>query len=79
MNTVVGLDIGTSYIRAAIGEVSDEGKVEIIGIAKKPSTGLRNGVIVNIESACQAIKQSIEAAEQNAGYARCGKPYGNDH
>ena len=34
MNTVVGLDIGTSYIRAAIGEVSDEGKVEIIGIAK---------------------------------------------
>ena len=68
MNTVVGLDIGTSYIRAAIGEVSDEGKVEIIGIAKKPSTGLRNGVIVNIESACQAIKQSIEAAEQNAGY-----------
>jgi len=68
LNTVVGLDIGTSCIRAALGEVDDEGNVEIIGIAKKPSTGLRNGVIVNIESACQAIKETIEAAEQNAGY-----------
>lgn len=67
MSTVVGLDIGTSIVRAAIGEIHDDGSVEILGIAKKPSVGLRNGVIVNIESASNVIKETIEAAEQSAG------------
>ena len=65
---VVGLDIGTSFVRAAIGEVNDEGNVEIIGVSAKASAGLRNGVIVNIEAAMTVIKETLEAAEQNAGY-----------
>ena len=65
---VVGLDIGTSFVRAAIGEINDEGSIEIIGVASKPSAGLRNGVIVNIEAAMTVIKETMEAAEQNAGY-----------
>lgn len=64
---VVGLDIGTSFIRACIGEITDSNTIEIIGLAKKNSAGLRNGVVVNIEAAMEAIKQTIEAAEQNAG------------
>lgn len=67
MSTVVGLDIGTSVVRAAIGEIHEDGSVEILGIAKKPSVGLRNGVIVNIESASTVIREAIEAAEQSAG------------
>jgi cell division protein FtsA len=64
---IVGLDIGTSYIRVVIGEVNAENNVEIIGVAKKPSQGLRNGVIVNIDAAMTSIKETIEAAEQIAG------------
>ncbi|HAH60631.1 MAG TPA: cell division protein FtsA [Treponema sp.] len=64
---VVGLDIGTSFIRVAIGEHRDDGSMEITGIAGRKSAGLRNGVIVNIEDAMTAIKETIEAAEQNAG------------
>ena len=67
-NIVVGLDLGTSFVRAVIGEVLDDNRVEIIGIAQKPSTGLRNGVIVNRESAMDCIKNCIEEAEQKAGY-----------
>lgn len=67
-NIIVGLDIGTSYVRAVIGEINDEDCVEIIGVARKDSTGLRNGVIVNIESTMTVIKEVIEAAEQKAGY-----------
>lgn len=67
-NIIVGLDLGTSFVRAVIGEVIDEGKVEIIGTAQKPSSGLRNGVIVNRESAMECIKSCIEEAEQKAGY-----------
>ncbi len=66
---IVGLDIGTTYIRAVIGELSqDEDKnIEIIGVAKKPSQGLRNGVIVNIDAAASVIREVIEEAELSAG------------
>nr|WP_318659542.1 cell division protein FtsA [uncultured Treponema sp.] len=67
-DAIVGLDIGTSSIRVAIGEIIDENTIEIMGLAKRPSSGVRNGSIVNIEAAIAAIKETIEAAEQNAGY-----------
>lgn len=65
---IVGLDIGTSTIRVAIGEIDSEtGLLQIAGTASRKSAGLRNGVIVNIEDAKNAIKEAIDAAEQNAG------------
>ena len=65
---VVGLDIGTSVIRVAIGEVDSEtGAISIAGTASVKSAGLRNGVIVNIEDAKDKIKEAIAAAEQDAG------------
>lgn len=65
---VVGLDIGTSVIRVAIGEVDVEtNNVQIAGISSVKSAGLRNGVIVNIEDAKDAIKEAISACEQDAG------------
>ena len=65
---IVGLDIGTNEIRVAIGEVDpDTGDIQIAGTASRKSAGLRNGVIVNIEDAKKAIKEAVDAAEQNAG------------
>lgn len=66
-NIIVGLDVGTSFVRAVIGEITD-GNVEIIGVAKKVSSGLRNGKIINIEATMDCIKQVIEELEQRAGY-----------
>ncbi len=65
---IVGLDVGTSSVRVAIGELSDDGKVEIIGLSNKKSQGLRNGAIVNLEAASAIIKEAVDAAEQNAGF-----------
>lgn len=67
-NIIVGLDLGTSNVRTVIGEITEENKIEIIGTAQKPSAGLRNGIIVNRESAMECIKNCIEEAEQKAGY-----------
>ncbi|MCR4735835.1 MAG: cell division protein FtsA [Treponema sp.] len=64
---IVGLDIGTSVIKVAIGELDEDGKLQIIATASKKSAGLRNGVIVNIEDAKDAIREAIEAAEQDGG------------
>ncbi len=67
-NTVVGLDIGTCFVRGAIGRVNDDRSVEIIGVAKKASSGfLRNGTITNIEKTKQCIHDVIDELEQNTG------------
>ena len=64
---IVGLDIGTSVIRVAVGEVDEEGNLKVIATSSAKSAGLRNGVIVNIEDAKDAIKAAVEAAEQEGG------------
>jgi cell division protein FtsA len=63
---IVGLDIGTTKICAVVGEVQPDG-VEIIGMGSHPSEGLRKGVVINIESTVNSIKEAIEEAETMAG------------
>ena len=66
--TVVGLDIGTSFIKVAIGEINaNTNEFEIISVAKYPSQGLRNGVIVNIDAVTECIKNAISMVEQESG------------
>ena len=66
-NIVVGLDIGTTKICAIVGEVKEEGRLDIVGIGSHPSRGLRKGVVVNIESTVESIKKAVEEAELMAG------------
>ena len=65
---IVGLDVGSSVIKVAIGSYDEKTEeVQIAGISSIKSAGLRNGVVVNIEDAKDAIQKAIDAAEQNAG------------
>ena len=64
---VVGLDIGTTKVCAVIGEVNEDGILEITGVGTSPSTGLRKGVVVNIEATLRSVSQAIEAAEMMSG------------
>jgi cell division protein FtsA len=64
---IVGLDIGTKKVAAIIGEITDEKKIEIIGIGTAESRGLRKGVVVNLDSTVDAIKKAQEEAELMAG------------
>lgn len=66
-NLIVGLDIGTSKVAAIVGELSNEGNIEVIGIGSAPSRGLKKGVVVNLESTVQSIQRAIEEAELMAG------------
>ena len=65
-NLIVGLDIGTSKVVAIVGEVNSSGELEIIGIGAHRSSGLKKGVVVNIESTVQSIQRAIEEAKQKA-------------
>lgn len=64
---IVGLDIGTTKICAVVGQISDSGDMEVLGTGASPSTGLRKGVVVNIEQTVNSIKKALEEAEMMAG------------
>jgi cell division protein FtsA len=64
---VAGLDIGTTKICAVIGEMFDDGRVDIIGVGTSASSGMKKGVVVNIESTVKAIHQAIDSASDMAG------------
>jgi cell division protein FtsA len=65
---VVGLDIGTTKICALVGELADDGSIDIRGIGTSPSHGLRKGVVVNIESTVNSIKRAVLEAQTMANY-----------
>ena len=64
---MVGIDIGTSKVVAIVGEVTNEGKINIVGLGSHPSQGLKRGVVVNIESTVHSIQKAVEEAELMAG------------
>ncbi|MDQ7829693.1 MAG: cell division protein FtsA [Armatimonadota bacterium] len=64
---VVGLDIGTTKVCAVAGEVDDDGEVHIVGVGTSPSSGLRKGVVVDLEATVRAIEEAVERAERMAG------------
>ncbi|WP_298626744.1 cell division protein FtsA [uncultured Legionella sp.] len=66
-NIITGLDIGTSKIIALIGEVTSDGAIEIIGIGRHPSRGLKRGVVVDIEATVNSIQRAVQEAELMAG------------
>jgi cell division protein FtsA len=61
--TIVGLDIGTSKIVAVVTTIAPDGQLEMIGFGSSPSTGLRRGVVVNIEATVNAIQTAVKEAQ----------------
>lgn len=62
-NLIVGLDIGTSKVACIVGEVNEEGEIEVAGIGVHPSRGLKKGVVVNLETTVQSIQRAVDEAE----------------
>jgi cell division protein FtsA len=63
---VVGLDIGTTKICAIVGEVQSDAPANIIGVGTQPCRGLKKGVVVNIDSTVESIRQAVEEAQAMA-------------
>ncbi|MBT9492507.1 MAG: cell division protein FtsA [Paucibacter sp.] len=63
---VVGLDIGTAKIMAVVAEVLGNGELRIAGLGVASSTGLKRGVVVNIDATVQSIQQALKEAEMMA-------------
>ncbi len=62
----VSLDIGTSNVKVIIGELLND-SINIIGVGKARSAGIRKGSIVDIDETVHSIKKAIEQAERMIG------------
>ncbi len=65
---VVGLDIGTTKVCTVVAEIEEPGRINIVGVGNSLSGGIRKGVVVDIDSAAQAIMDSVDKARAMSGY-----------
>jgi cell division protein FtsA len=65
---VVGLDIGTTKVCTIVAEIEEQGRINIIGVGNSLSGGIRKGIVIDIDSAAQAIVDSVEKAHAMSGY-----------
>ena len=67
-NLIVGLDIGTSYVKAIVGSINEDNGIDFLGVGRSKSLGMKRGVVIDINSTVQSIGKSIEEAELVSGY-----------
>ncbi len=65
-NIVVGLDVGTTKVCAVVAGLRDSGP-DMLGLGISPSTGLRKGIVINIDATVDSIKEAVKKAESSAG------------
>lgn len=65
---LVAIDVGTSKVVALIGERTSDGSLNILGKGAPPSSGLKKGVVINIDQTVASIRAAVEQAERLSGY-----------
>lgn len=63
---ITGIDIGSTKISTIVANVL-ESKISVIGVAQVASSGIRRGIVVNIDEAVEAIDSCVEKAQRMAG------------
>lgn len=64
---IVGLDIGTTKIACIVGRINEYGKVEIIGMGRSESLGVRSGVVSNINRTVESVQRALAIATEKSG------------
>jgi len=71
----VGIDIGTDTVKVVVGHaeltaenVAKGASMTIIGVGTEKNSGMRKGVVVNLDKTAEAVDRALEAAERMSGY-----------
>ena len=68
---VAGLDIGsaktTAIIAEVVGDLRRHPGIKVLGVGQSRTTGLRRGIVADIEETTQSIRKAVTDAEQMAG------------
>jgi cell division protein FtsA len=68
-SVLTGIDVGTSKICVLIAETEPQGGIAVLGCGVVPCTGLRRGVVVNLEATVEGLRAATLEAEKTAGGA----------
>ena len=64
---VAAIDLGTTKIVTLIGKKNPNGKFQIVSQSKTPSTGIKRGVVLNIEETVASIQRTVDEAQAQSG------------
>ncbi|HHU33937.1 MAG TPA: cell division protein FtsA [Bacteroidetes bacterium] len=64
---VAAVDIGTTKIVSIVGKKTENGKIEILGLSKAPSNGVKRGVVINIDETVRSIQTTVRDVQQRTG------------
>ena len=64
---LVALDVGTSKVVVLVGEVTNDGTLDIIGKGTVSTTGVKKGLVNNMDHTVESITSAIEDAERLSG------------
>lgn len=66
-NIVVGLDLGSTKLAVAVGEVNSDHSLTVLALSHIDSSGMRRGNVIDIESSARAIDELLDGVERIAG------------
>ncbi|MBI1274054.1 MAG: cell division protein FtsA [Alphaproteobacteria bacterium] len=64
---IAALDVGSSKVVCFIARLESDGQLRVIGIGHQLSSGVKGGVITDMEAAQRSIATAVSTAEQMAG------------
>ncbi len=64
---VAAIDIGTTKIVALVGRMNENNRLEVLGMSKTVSKGVKRGVVLNIDETVSAIETTVEEAQKISG------------
>ena len=67
MSHILVIDIGSSQITAAVAEITDASQIVLLGLGRARSGGLKQGVVIQIDSVVEALVRAVAEANQIAG------------
>ena len=65
--SILSIDIGSTKICVVIAKQEDNAKPQVMGFGTSKATGIKKGVIRNIEQTSKSIKEALENAKRFAG------------
>ncbi|MBW7837405.1 MAG: cell division protein FtsA [Sphingomonadales bacterium] len=66
---IAALDVGSTKVCCFIARLTEDGGFRVIGIGHQVSTGIKSGVVVDMEETETSIRAAVDTAERMAGLA----------
>ena len=64
---IAALDVGSSKVCCAIAQMQGTGHFEILGIGQQLSSGVKSGIVIDMEEVITSIVNAVHTAEKMAG------------